>query len=156
MGNVVGSELSLGAVTNVGGKNRLISGTLDELFYSQKTGKYSVQDLKNTSSVGPGYGLQLNILKKLLNSVGIDASTLGLINANAGSGVTGYEVGNLSDKEVTELIEAAFSILEESDATQRAAKQKAAQKKMSTGGLRTKMENRTNSRGGQSTYINGV
>lgn len=156
MGKVVGSELSLGAVANIGGKNRLISGTLDELFYSQKTGKYSVQDLKNTSSVGPGYGLQLNILKKLLDSVGIDASTLGLINANAGNGVTGYDVGTLSDKQITELIESAFSILEDTDTAARMKKQKDAQRKMSSGGLRTRIDTKENSHGTQSTYINGV
>ena len=83
LGNVIGAEQQLGAVVKVGNDIVKIAGTFDQLFLKTN---YVLRDLKTSSSKQPSaaYGLQLNLLEKLLNSVGISVSEKGITRVKGG------------------------------------------------------------------------
>mgnify|MGYP002768663171 CR=1 FL=1 len=146
LGNIAGAEQQLGAVVKIGNEIVKIAGTFDQLFLKTN---YILRDLKTSSSKqpSPAYGLQLNLLEKLLNSVGISVSEKGITRVKKGE-VFDYKIGKISDRDITKLISMVLDIQKEKDPSNREALQVQARNILGGGAIQT----RIGKRGRQITY----
>lgn len=146
LGNVAGAEQQLGAVVKIGNEIVKIAGTFDQLFLKTN---YILRDLKTSSSKqpSPAYGLQLNLLEKLLNSVGISVSERGITRVKKGEAFD-YKIGKISDQDITKLISMVLDIQKEKDPINREALQAQARSILGGGAVQT----RIGKRGKQTTY----
>lgn len=146
LGNVIGAEQQLGAVVKIGNEIVKIAGTFDQLFLKTN---YILRDLKTSSSKqpSPAYGLQLNLLEKLLNSVGISVSERGITRVKKGEAFD-YKIGKISDQDITKLISMVLDIQKEKDPSNREALQVQARNILGSGAVLT----RVGKRGRQTTY----
>lgn len=109
--NVAGSEMPLGGAINIGGKTRVIAGTLDQMFLSDRYG-YGIKDLKTTSNVHPEYGLQLSLLSQLANAAGFNLKGGIGVTRVAGGKVYEHDFEKISEEKLVEILSKAFEILE--------------------------------------------
>ena len=146
LGNIAGTEQQLGAVVKIGNEIVKIAGTFDQLFLKTN---YILRDLKTSSSKqpSPAYGLQLNLLEKLLNSVGISVSEKGITRVKKGEAFD-YKIGKISDQDITKLISMVLDIQKEKDPSNREALQIRARNILGGGAIQT----RIGKRGRQTTY----
>lgn len=146
LGNIAGAEQQLGAVVKIGNEIVKIAGTFDQLFLKTN---YILRDLKTSSSKqpSPAYGLQLNLLEKLLNSVGISVSEKGITRVKKGEAFD-YKIGKISDRDITKLISMVLDIQKEKDPSNREALQVQARNILGGGAIQT----RIGKRGRQTTY----
>lgn len=146
LGNVIGAEQQLGAVVKVGNDIVKIAGTFDQLFLKTN---YILRDLKTSSSKqpSPAYGLQLNLLEKLLNSVGISVSERGITRVRKGEAFD-YKIGKISDQDIIKLISMVLDIQKEKDPSNRETLQVQARNILGGGAIQT----RISKRGRQTTY----
>lgn len=146
LGNIAGAEQQLGAVVKIGNEIVKIAGTFDQLFLKTN---YILRDLKTSSSKqpSPAYGLQLNLLEKLLNSVGISVSERGITRVKKGEAFD-YKIGKISDQDITKLISMVLDIQKEKDPSNREALQAQARSILGSGAILT----RVGKRGRQTTY----
>ena len=146
LGNIAGTEQQLGAVVKIGNEIVKIAGTFDQLFLKTN---YILRDLKTSSSKqpSPAYGLQLNLLEKLLNSVGISVSEKGITRVKKGEAFD-YKIGKISDRDITKLISMVLDIQKEKDPSNREALQVQARNILGGGAIQT----RIGKRGRQTTY----
>lgn len=146
LGNIAGAEQQLGAVVKIGNEIVKIAGTFDQLFLKTN---YILRDLKTSSSKqpSPAYGLQLNLLEKLLNSVGISVSERGITRVKKGEAFD-YKIGKISDQDITKLISMVLDIQKEKDPSNREALQVQARSILGSGAILT----RVGKRGRQTTY----
>lgn len=146
LGNIAGAEQQLGAVVKIGNEIVKIAGTFDQLFLKTN---YILRDLKTSSSKqpSPAYGLQLNLLEKLLNSVGISVSERGITRVKKGEAFD-YKIGKISDQDITKLISMVLDIQKEKDPSNREALQVQARSILGSGAVLT----RVGKRGRQTTY----
>lgn len=146
LGNIAGAEQQLGAVIKIGNEIVKIAGTFDQLFLKTN---YILRDLKTSSSKqpSPAYGLQLNLLEKLLNSVGISVSEKGITRVKKGEAFD-YKIGKISDQDITKLISMVLDIQKEKDPSNREALQIQARNILGGGAVQT----RIGKRGRQTTY----
>lgn len=146
LGNIVGAEQQLGAVVKIGNEIVKIAGTFDQLFLKTN---YILRDLKTSSSKqpSPAYGLQLNLLEKLLNSVGISVSEKGITRVKRGQAFD-YNIGKIKDRDIISLISMALDIQREKDPVSRELIQKQARELLGGGSVRT----RIGRSGRQTTY----
>ena len=146
LGNVAGAEQQLGAVVRIGNEIVKIAGTFDQLFLKTN---YILRDLKTSSSKqpSPAYGLQLNLLERLLNSVGISVSERGITRVKKGEAFD-YKIGKISDQDITKLISMVLDIQKEKDPSSREALQVQARGILGAGAIQT----RIGKRGRQTTY----
>lgn len=146
LGNVAGAEQQLGAVVKIGNEIVKIAGTFDQLFLKTN---YILRDLKTSSSKqpSPAYGLQLNLLEKLLNAVGISVSEKGITRVKEGEAFD-YKIGKISDRDITKLISMVLDIQKEKDPSNREALQVQARSLLGGGAIQT----RIGKRGRQTTY----
>ena len=146
LGNVAGAEQQLGAVVKIGNEIVKIAGTFDQLFLKTN---YVLRDLKTSASKqpSPAYGLQLNLLEKLLNSVGISVAEKGITRVKKGEAFD-YKIGNIDNKDLTKLMSLVVQIQNTKDAEQRETLQSQARTLLGGGAVRT----RVGKRGQQTTY----
>lgn len=146
LGNIAGAEQQLGAVVKIGNEIVKIAGTFDQLFLKTN---YILRDLKTSSSKqpSPAYGLQLNLLEKLLNSVGISVSEKGITRVKKGEAFD-YKIGKISDQDITKLISMVIDIQKEKNPNNREALQVQARNILGGGAIQT----RIGKRGRQTTY----
>lgn len=146
LGNIAGAEQQLGAVVKIGNEIVKIAGTFDQLFLKTN---YILRDLKTSSSKqpSPAYGLQLNLLEKLLNSVGISVSEKGITRVKKGEAFD-YKIGKISDQDITKLISMVLDIQKEKNPNNREALQVQARNILGGGAIQT----RIGKRGRQTTY----
>ena len=146
LGNIAGAEQQLGAVVKIGNEIVKIAGTFDQLFLKTN---YILRDLKTSSfkQPSPAYGLQLNLLEKLLNSVGISVSEKGITRVKGGQAFD-YSVGKISDRDIVKLISMTLDIQKESDPAARESLQMRAREVLGGGAVRT----RIGKSGKQTTY----
>jgi TP901 family phage tail tape measure protein len=146
LGNIAGAEQQLGAVVKIGNEIVKIAGTFDQLFLKTN---YILRDLKTSSSKqpSPAYGLQLNLLEKLLNSVGISVSEKGITRVKKGEAFD-YKIGKISDQDITKLISMVLDIQKEKNPNNREALQVQARNILGGGAIQT----RVGKRGRQTTY----
>ncbi len=146
LGNVAGAEQQLGAVVKIGNEIVKIAGTFDQLFLKTN---YVLRDLKTSSSKqpSPAYGLQLNLLEKLLNSVGISVAEKGITRVKKGEAFD-YKIGNIDNKDLTKLMSLVMQIQNAKDVEQRETLQSQARALLGGGAVRT----RVGKRGQQTTY----
>ena len=146
LGNVAGAEQQLGAVVKIGNEIVKIAGTFDQLFLKTN---YVLRDLKTSASKqpSPAYGLQLNLLEKLLNSVGISVAEKGITRVKKGEAFD-YKIGNIDNKDLTKLMSLVVQIQNTKDVEQREALQSQARTLLGGGAVRT----RVGKRGQQTTY----
>lgn len=150
LGNVVGAEQQLGAVVKIGNDIVKIAGTFDQLFLKTN---YILRDLKTSSSKQPSaaYGLQLNLLEKLLNSVGISVSEKGITRVKGGKAFD-YTIGKISDQDIVKLISMVIDIQNEKNPSNREALQAEARAILGGGAVQTRVGTRVNKDGTQTTY----
>lgn len=150
LGNVIGAEQQLGAVVKIGNDIVKIAGTFDQLFLKTN---YILRDLKTSSSKQPSaaYGLQLNLLEKLLNSVGISVSEKGITRVKGGKAFD-YTIGKISDQDIIKLISMVIDIQNEKNPSNREALQAEARAILGGGAVQTRVGTRVNKDGTQTTY----
>lgn len=149
LGNVAGAEQQLGAVVKIGNEIVKIAGTFDQLFLKTN---YVLRDLKTSASKqpSPAYGLQLNLLEKLLNSVGISVAEKGITRVKKGEAFD-YKIGNIDNKDLTKLMSLVVQIQNTKDAEQRESLQSQARTLLGGGAVRTRVGKR-----GQQTIYNDM
>ena len=154
LGNVIGAEQQLGAVVKVGNDIVKIAGTFDQLFLKTN---YILRDLKTSSSKQPSaaYGLQLNLLEKLLNSVGISVSEKGITRVKGGEAFD-YTIGKISDQDITKLISMVLDIQKEKDPNNREMLQAEARAILGGGAVQTRVGTRVNKDGTKQTTYNDI
>lgn len=154
LGNVIGAEQQLGAVVKVGNDIVKIAGTFDQLFLKTN---YILRDLKTSSSKqpSPAYGLQLNLLEKLLNSVGISVSEKGITRVKGGKAFD-YTIGKISDQDITKLISMVLDIQKEKDPNNREMLQAEARAILGGGAVQTRVGTRVNEDGTKQTTYNDI
>ena len=154
LGNVIGAEQQLGAVVKVGNDIVKIAGTFDQLFLKTN---YILRDLKTSSSKQPSaaYGLQLNLLEKLLNSVGISVSEKGITRVKGGKAFD-YTIGKISDQDITKLISMVLDIQKEKDPNNRERLQAEARAILGGGAVQTRVGTRVNEDGTKQTTYNDI
>lgn len=154
LGNVIGAEQQLGAVVKVGNDIVKIAGTFDQLFLKTN---YILRDLKTSSSKQPSaaYGLQLNLLEKLLNSVGISVSEKGITRVKGGKAFD-YTIGKISDQDITKLISMVIDIQKEKNPSNREALQAEARAILGGGAVQTRVGTRVNEDGTRQTTYNDI
>nr|DAR32768.1 MAG TPA: minor tail protein [Caudoviricetes sp.] len=154
LGNVIGAEQQLGAVVKVGNDIVKIAGTFDQLFLKTN---YILRDLKTSSSKQPSaaYGLQLNLLEKLLNSVGISVSEKGITRVKGGKAFD-YTIGKISDQDITKLISMVIDIQKEKNPSNREALQAEARAILGGGAVQTRVGTRVNEDGTIQTTYNDI
>ena len=154
LGNIAGAEQKLGAVVKVGNDIVKIAGTFDQLFLKTN---YILRDLKTSSSKQPSaaYGLQLNLLEKLLNSVGISVSEKGITRVKGGEAFD-YTIGKISDQDITKLISMVLDIQKEKDPNNREMLQAEARAILGGGAVQTRVGTRVNKDGTKQTTYNDI
>lgn len=154
LGNIAGAEQQLGAVVKIGNEIVKIAGTFDQLFLKTN---YILRDLKTSSSKqpSPAYGLQLNLLEKLLNSVGISVSKKGITRVKGGEAFD-YTIGKISDQDITKLISMVIDIQKEKNPSNREALQAEARAILGGGAVQTRVGTRVNKDGTRQTTYNDI
>lgn len=116
LGDLVGEEIPLAGLFNLGDRAMVLAGTLDQLFLNEN-GEFGLGDIKTSSSLTPGYAFQLDALSRLLaaNSIQIGRGkrVITSINRNTGHGST-VHAEPINDENFFELLRLANVLSNES------------------------------------------
>lgn len=116
LGDLVGEEIPLAGLFNLGERAMVLAGTLDQLFLNEN-GEFGLGDIKTSSSLTPGYAFQLDALSRLLaaNSIQIGRGkrVITSINRNTGHGST-VHAEPINDENFFELLRLANILSNES------------------------------------------
>lgn len=111
LGNLIGSEVPIAASFMTSQGRKTIAGTLDQL-YAVLGGGYSLADIKTTGKVEGKTQIQLALLSKILEAMGIPVNRMGVIHSSKrnDNATEFHDFQNMTDEQLMRLIEEGIGI----------------------------------------------
>ena len=112
LGNLIGSEVPIAASFMTSQGRKTIAGTLDQLYAAAEGGGYSLADIKTTGKVEGKTQIQLALLSKILEAIGIPINRMGVIHSSKrnDNATEFHDFQNMADEQLMRLIEEGIGI----------------------------------------------
>ena len=112
LGNLIGSEVPIAASFMTSQGRKTIAGTLDQLYAAAEGGGYSLADIKTTGKVEGKTQIQLALLSKILEAIGIPINRMGVVHSSKrnDNATEFHDFQNMTDEQLMRLIEEGIGI----------------------------------------------